>query len=91
MEEIQKTTYTLNNFDRWKDKFYRGSKYLLEWFAIVLAAKFIPEHELSWKEIMIIAIIGAVVFAVLDIYVPSISSPVKNSTGIVVGMRTLTL
>ena len=67
----------------------RGLKYILEWLVIVLAARLIPKQALEYKEIFMIAAIGAIAFAILDIYSPSVSVAAKRSVGLAVGMRTL--
>ena len=48
------------------------SKYIIQFLAIVLAALFVPTNPLSFKEVALIGMIGTIVFAILDIYAPSV-------------------
>ena len=45
-------------------------KYFIMALAIFLAARYVPQSQLTIKDSVIIAIIGTVVFAVLDMFVP---------------------
>ena len=58
-----------------KERIKRVFKYLVHWMALLLALQFVPgeTRQLEWSEILIISTIGSIVFAVLDIYSPSIS------------------
>jgi len=47
-------------------------KYLIEALVIAIAAKYIPKQELKLNEIIMIAITGAAVFAILDLYSPTV-------------------
>jgi len=69
----------------------RSFKYFIEWFAIALALKFIPSQQLNIKDILMVSIVGAVVFAILDMYSPSVSEAARKSVGIAIGVKTLTL
>jgi hypothetical protein len=69
----------------------RALKYLIEWFAISLALKFIPSQKVDLKEIIMVAIVGAIVFALLDMYSPAVSDTARKSTGVAIGLRTLGL
>lgn len=69
----------------------RALKYLIEWFAIALALKFIPSQKVDLKEIVMVAIVGAIVFALLDTYSPSVSETARKSTGVAIGLKTLGL
>ena len=48
----------------------RSLKYLIMTIVVALSCKFIPTGELQPKEIMMIACIAAVTFAVVDLYSP---------------------
>jgi len=55
----------------------RGLKYIIQWLSLVIALKIIPIGQIGTKKILMVAIIGAVTFALLDIYSPAISNPVQ--------------
>ena len=64
----------------------RATKYLVEGFAVALAAFYIPKKKIDLNEIMIIAITAAAIFAVLDVLAPSIGGYVKTGMGIGIGL-----
>lgn len=72
-----------------KDIIKKSLKYIAQLLIIFVAAKFIPENKITFKEITIIAIIGAVSFAVLDLYAPSISEDCQKQIGLTIGLRTI--
>jgi|TARA_B110000971_G_scaffold125365_1_gene128298 hypothetical protein len=55
----------------------RALKYIIQGLAIAIAAYYIPmvksKCKLTFQEITMIAIVGTVTFAILDMYTPSIS------------------
>jgi hypothetical protein len=53
---------------RISDLLKRGIKYILLALIIALSTIWVPSQKLQTKEIFIIATIGAVAFAILDIY-----------------------
>lgn len=68
------------------DVLRRATKYLVEGFAVALAAFYIPRRKIELNEIMIIAITAACIFAVLDVLAPSIGGYVKTGMGIGIGL-----
>ena len=64
-------------------------KYLVEGLAIAIAAFFIPEFSMSIGEVFMIALTGASVFAILDLYAPSIAVAARQGAGIGIGMKTV--
>jgi ABC-type Co2+ transport system permease subunit len=68
------------------DVLRRATKYLVEGFAVALAAYYIPKKKINLNEIMIIAITAAAIFAVLDVLAPSIGGYVKTGMGIGIGL-----
>lgn len=75
----------MNNIDL-KDVFRRATKYMIEGFAVALAAYYIPKRNMSLGEIAIISITAAAIFAVLDVLAPSIGGYVKTGMGIGIGL-----
>ena len=57
-----------------QDILQRVIKYLIEGFAVAVAAYYIPRRNLNPQEIAMIAVTAAAIFAVLDLYSPSIAS-----------------
>ena len=68
------------------DVLRRATKYLIEGFAVALAAYYIPKKKIKLNEIMIIAITAAAIFAVLDILHPTIGGYVRTGMGIGIGL-----
>lgn len=68
------------------DVLRRAVKYLVEGFAVALAAYYIPKKKITLNEITIIAITAACIFAVLDVLSPSIGGYVKTGMGIGIGL-----
>lgn len=78
----------MNNIDiDIKEIMKRALKYLLEAAAIALAARYIPNYKLDIREIIMIAITGAIMFAILDIYAPSLSNSARQGAGLGIGLK----
>lgn len=60
-------------------------KYLIEGFAVALAAYYIPRRRMNLQEIAMIAVTGAAIFAVLDMYAPSIGEAARQGAGFGIG------
>lgn len=60
-------------------------KYVIEGAAVALACFFIPRKGLSLDEITSITIAAAAVFAVLDIFTPSIGVTARQGAGFGIG------
>ena len=67
----------------------RAIKYLLEGAAVALAARYIPSEKIDLKEIAMIAFTAASVFAILDMYAPSISIAARQGAGFAIGSSTV--
>ena len=63
----------------------RALKYLIEGFAVAVAAYYIPKKKMSFEEVIMIAITPAATFALLDVYSPSIASAARQGTGFGIG------
>ncbi len=56
-----------------QEMYKRMFKYIIQWIIIALAANYVPSKQLKTSEIIIIATIGAITFAILDMYIPAIT------------------
>lgn len=67
----------------------RASKYILEGIAVALAARYFPSKKIELKDISMIAFTAACVFAILDMYAPSISIAARQGAGLAVGANVI--
>jgi hypothetical protein len=70
-----------------KELLVRLLKYLLEGFVLCLAAYFLPEHKMLASEMIILGLVAASTFAVLDLFAPSIGSSVRSGAGYGIGFN----
>tara|TARA_Y100000589_G_scaffold279800_1_gene275937 strand:+ start:1001 stop:1273 length:273 start_codon:yes stop_codon:yes gene_type:complete len=63
----------------------RALKYLLEGAAVALAARYIPSEKIELNEVAGIAFTAACVFAILDMYAPSVSVAARTGAGFAIG------
>lgn len=71
------------------ERIKKAIKYVIQLVAIILAAKYIPSTKLSLRDITVIAMIGAITFAIVDIYSPSLSKVGLSQVGTTLSFRTL--
>ena len=67
----------------------RAIKYLIEGFAVAVAAYYIPHKVLLMNEIVALAITAAFTFAILDIFAPSIAGSARLGAGFGIGAHTV--
>ena len=60
-------------------------KYLLEGAAVAVAAYYIPRRTADLREIAMIALTAAAVFAVLDTFAPAVSGGARQGAGFGIG------
>jgi len=65
--------------------FQRAVKYLVEGGAVALAAYFIPRRKMDLQEVAMIAVTAAAVFAILDLYAPSVGQSARQGAGFGIG------
>jgi len=65
----------------------RAIKYLIEGLAVAVVALLIPKKALNVEEIVIIALVAAATFAVLDVFVPAMGSSARNGAGLGIGFN----
>ena len=53
-------------------------KYLVEGFIVALACFAIPKQSLDLEAIALIALVAAMTFSILDVYIPSMGSGVRQ-------------
>ena len=63
----------------------RTIKYIIEGFAVALAAYYIPQRMMKLDEIVTIGLTAAATFAVLDVLAPSIASSARMGAGFGIG------
>ncbi len=63
----------------------RAVRYVIEGFAVALAAFYIPRIKMSIREVTTIAITAAATFALLDILAPTFGDYVRQGMGIGIG------
>lgn len=66
----------------------RMLKYLIEGFVVGLVASLVPSgHKLKLHEVVVIGVTAAAVFAILDMYSPSIGASAKTGAGLGLGLN----
>ena len=63
----------------------RAIKYLIEGGSVAFVAYAIPKSKLNIEEIVIIALVAACVFAMLDMFAPSIGNAARQGAGFGIG------
>lgn len=64
----------------------RAIKYIIEGIMVAIAAYVIPKKQLNVEEVVIIALMAAATFSVLDVFVPSMASSARQGSGLGIGM-----
>lgn len=63
----------------------RFFKYALEGTIVAFAAYFIPQKETAAEDVLMIALIAAATFAVLDLFAPAVGATVRTGAGFGIG------
>jgi len=63
----------------------RVIKYLIEGLFVALAAVFVPKKTLPWEEVLVLGVVAAAVFAILDVVSPSIGYTARQGAGFGIG------
>lgn len=63
----------------------RAIKYLIEGIMVALVAFSIPKKQLNLEEVAMIGLTGAMTFALLDVFSPSIGAATRSGVGLSVG------
>lgn len=67
--------------------FLRFFKYIFEGTIVATAAYFIPGRKLDAEEILVLALIAAATFAVLDLFAPAVGASVRSGAGYGIGLN----
>jgi ABC-type Co2+ transport system permease subunit len=65
----------------------RAIKYLVEGFVVAIVAVLVPRKALSVEEIVIIALTAAATFSILDVFIPSMGSSMRQGAGLGLGFN----
>lgn len=60
-------------------------KYLFEGIIVAFAAFFIPGKQMKVPEVLVIGIVAAATFSMLDLFAPSVGASVRQGAGFGVG------
>ena len=63
----------------------RAIKYLIEGLMVAISAYVIPAKALKVEEVVVIALMAASTFAVLDVFVPSMSAGARGGASFGIG------
>jgi ABC-type Co2+ transport system permease subunit len=63
----------------------RAIKYIIEGIMVAIAAYVIPKKQLNIEEVVIIALMAAATFSVLDVFIPSMAGAARSGAGFGVG------
>mgnify|MGYP000261251459 FL=1 len=65
--------------------FKRAIKYIVEGIVVALAAYVIPKQKLNVEEVVVVALVAAATFAVLDTFIPSMGATTRQGAGFAIG------
>jgi ABC-type Co2+ transport system permease subunit len=67
----------------------RAIKYIIEGLVVAVAAYVIPKrgNKFEVEELVIIGLVAAATFAVLDVFVPAMGSSARNGAGLGIGLN----
>lgn len=65
----------------------RVLKYLIEGIFVAIAAYTIPKGKLQLEEVLVIGLMGACTFAVLDVFVPAVGQSTRQGAGMGIGFN----
>jgi ABC-type Co2+ transport system permease subunit len=63
----------------------RAIKYLIEGIVVAIAAFAIPKKQLNIEEVVVIALMAAATFSILDVFIPSMGSGVRSGASFGIG------
>jgi len=65
--------------------FKRAIKYIVEGIVVAIAAYVIPKQRLNVEEVVVVALVAASTFAVLDTFIPSMGATTRQGAGFAIG------
>lgn len=75
---------TTLKFD-WREALTRFLKYMLEGATVGFAAAFVPKNRPSFEEIILLSVVAAATFSIIDLFAPSISPHARQGAGFAMG------
>ena len=63
----------------------RAIKYIIEGIMVAIAAYVIPKKQLNIEEVVIIALMAAATYSVLDVFIPSMAASARGGAGFGIG------
>ena len=60
-------------------------KYLIEGLVVAIVAYILPSKSLTTQEVLLLALVAAAIFSVLDLMAPSISASTRQGVGLATG------
>lgn len=79
------SNFVANQQTDFQDILRRVIKYLVEGFAVAVAAYVIPQKKMSFNEVAVIGLTAAAIFALLDLFAPRISQAARYGAGFGIG------
>jgi len=70
-----------------KEIIKRVIKYLVEGLAVSVAAAIVPQKALKLDEILIIALVAAASFSILDTFIPVAGTSMRQGAGLGMGLN----
>ncbi len=70
-----------------QEMFTRIIKYLIEGLVVGIVASILPEKPLSLDQVVLLGVTAAAMFSILDLVAPSISTSVRQGTGLGLGFN----
>jgi len=75
---------TMQSFD-FSEFVKRAIKYMVEGIMVAIAAFAIPKKKLDIEEVVIVGLVAAATFSVLDVFVPSMGVSARGGAGFGIG------
>ena len=63
----------------------RAIKYIIEGLAVAICAYAIPKQTLKVEEVVIIALVAAATFSILDVFIPAMGTSARGGAGFGLG------
>ena len=63
----------------------RAVKYLSEGLVVAFVAGILPKKPLSLEEILLLGLVAATTFSILDTFIPSVASSARHGAGLGLG------
>jgi ABC-type Co2+ transport system permease subunit len=74
-----RSTFDLNELVK------RAIKYLIEGLAVAMCAYIVPKKQLNVEEIVLLALVAAATFSILDVFIPAMGASARGGAGFGLG------